>query len=149
MAYADSVMEMKRNKNHHAYWRPITAIRTLVDPNWCPLLPTPPDQEYFPGHPSATGASLHMLENIFGTAAFSEPIVLPSTDNAPSCKALAAAPPVRTFHSLAEAKEDVIMGRVWGGMHYEASDRTGSGIGETIADYVFANNLNGTQGNND
>ena len=57
MAMADAIITAWNSKIHYVFWRPITAIqegnndgnpRTVGDPNWLPLITTPP----YPDHTS-------------------------------------------------------------------------------------------------
>jgi hypothetical protein len=140
IATADAFVVQKANKNRWNYWRPITSIRQLAQPDWCPLLPTPPDQEYIAGHPTVTAAGLTTLKNLFGNQ-FLVPITLASEDTAALCVGTGTEPPSRTFTSLDQAIEEVIMARVWGGMHYEVTGRRGVDIGRQIGNFVVANKL--------
>ena len=141
IATADAFILQKANKNRWNYWRPISAIRELAQPDWCPLLPTPPDQEYIAGHPTVTAAGLSTLQHLFGTGNFSQPIVLASQDISPLCVGSAGPPPTRTFYSLEQAIEEVVMARVWGGMHYEVSGRTGVTLGRQLGSLVHSTKL--------
>jgi hypothetical protein len=141
IATADAFILQKSNKNRWNYWRPISAIRELAQPDWCPLLPTPPDQEYIAGHPTVTAAALSTLQRLFGAGKFRQPIVLASQDTSPLCVGSAGAPPTRTFHSLEQAIEEVVMARVWGGMHYEVSGRAGVKLGRQLGSWVYSTQL--------
>jgi hypothetical protein len=141
VATADAFILQKANKNRWNYWRPITAIRALAQPDWCPLLSTPPDQEYVAGHATVTAAGLSTLQHLFGTGKFRQPIVLESHNISPLCVGSAAAPPARTFHSLEQAIEEVVMARVWGGMHYEVSGRAGMTLGRQLGSLVYSTTL--------
>ena len=64
-AIADSYVAVFDAKYHYQFWRPTMAIRgadtggtekTTADPNWLPLLATPPFPEYPSGHTGACGA---------------------------------------------------------------------------------------------
>ncbi len=46
--------------------RPETAIRLYIDPQWKPLLQTPPFPEYISGHSVVSGASAEILSHYFG-----------------------------------------------------------------------------------
>ena len=51
----------------YAYWslRPVTAIRREIDPNWSPLISTPPFPSYVSGHSGASGAAATVLSAFF------------------------------------------------------------------------------------
>jgi membrane-associated phospholipid phosphatase len=51
----------------YTYWslRPVTAIRPTIDPDWSPLIPTPPFPSYVSGHSAASGAASTVLSAFF------------------------------------------------------------------------------------
>ena len=54
VAMCDAAMVCWECKYRFDFWRPVTAIRRS-DPNWTPLLPTPPFPAYTSGHSSFSG----------------------------------------------------------------------------------------------
>jgi hypothetical protein len=88
-----------------------------------------------------TAAGLSTLQHLFGAGNFSQPIVLASQDTSPLCVGSAGVPPRRTFYSLTQAIEEVVMARVWGGMHYEVSGRTGAKLGRQLGSLVHSTKL--------
>jgi PAP2 superfamily len=76
MTVADSFIVCWRAKYDRAYWRPITAIRegdtdgnpaTTADPNWTPLVDTPPYPDWPSGHGYLTSAYLRGLQHLTGS----------------------------------------------------------------------------------
>jgi hypothetical protein len=61
IAPADATAGVWNAKNTYNFWRPITAIQTVVDPTWTPLLPTPVFQEYPSGHSGLSNAAASVL----------------------------------------------------------------------------------------
>jgi hypothetical protein len=51
----------------YTYWslRPVTAIRREIDPDWSPLITTPPFPSYVSGHSGASGAAATVLSAFF------------------------------------------------------------------------------------
>jgi len=127
-AGADTGITVWAEKAKYSFWRPITAIReaaadgnprTVADPNWLPLLNTPP----YPSHPSGltslAGASARTLRHFFGTddVAF-------GTTNAVG---------TRSYTSFSQAVDEIVDARVWSGIHFRKADEDGAEIGKRVA----------------
>jgi hypothetical protein len=130
LAAADTTITVWVDKAKYSFWRPITAIRegdtdgnprTVGDPGWSPLIPTPP----YPDMPSAlsalSGASAATLQRFFGTddLAF-------GTTNAIGIP--------RTYARFSRAEDEVVDARVWSGIHFRHADEVGASIGERVAE---------------
>jgi PAP2 superfamily len=133
MAEADGLIGCHYNKYYYNYWRPITAIReadtdgnpdTTADPNWTPLIPTPPWPEYTSGHTCNTSGAVHALQAFFGTDSISFSARSPSSGT------------VRSFSTLSQALEEIIDARVWGGIHFRWADVQGAEFGKAVVDYM-------------
>lgn len=122
-----------------SFWRPITAIRdaevdgnsdTTADPNWTPLVATPPHPSYTSGHNSFAGAMLTTLANFFGddNIAF---VDRDETGNIPD----------RTFTSFSQAKDEVVLARIAAGIHWRFDDEDGRAGGEALAEYIHRTQL--------
>jgi hypothetical protein len=116
-------------------WRPITAIReadtdgnpgTIQDPNWNPLLDTPPFPDYISGHATFGAAAGQILASFFGTDNISFDI--------PSQELPGVA---RAFGSFSEFVEENALSRLYGGIHLRSSADDGIIAGTAVADYVF------------
>ena len=118
------------DKAHWRFWRPITAIReadtdgnpsTEPDPEWLPLIETPP----FPDHPSGlacvSSSIVRTLRDFFGTdrALFSGFSPVSGT--------------TRSYRRFSKALEDVIDARVYAGVHFRTADEQGARIGDRVA----------------
>jgi hypothetical protein len=124
-------------KFHFHFWRPIQAIReadkdhnpaTDPDPNWEPLLPTPPFPSYTSGHSSFSGAAATVLAEYFGT----DEIKFETTsDGLPGV--------TRRFTSFWAAAEEAGMSRIYGGIHYQFDNTDGLAGGKKVAKYVVEN----------
>ena len=75
LATADAVINCWNDKAHWSNWRPITAIRegdndgnpsTVGDPEWTPLITTPPYPDHTSGYNCGTSAFMHTAEVFFG-----------------------------------------------------------------------------------
>jgi hypothetical protein len=116
-------------------WRPVTAIReadtdgnpdTIQDPNWRPLLDTPPFPDYISGHATFGAAAGQILASFFGTDNISFDI--------PSQELPGVA---REFGSFSEFVEENALSRVYGGIHFRSSAEDGVIAGTAVGDYVF------------
>jgi hypothetical protein len=131
LAAADTTITVWVDKAKYLFWRPITAIRegetdgnprTLGDPGWSPLVPTPP----YPDMPSAlsalSGASAATLQRFFGTDDLEF-----GTTNAVGIP--------RTYARFSQAEAEVVDARVWAGIHFRHADEVGASTGERIAEW--------------
>ena len=129
MAVADAMISNIENKNTWNFWRPITVIRENFDPDWTPLLTTPPNQEYPAGHPMGSGAGIYVLAKFF-PGKLRQPVHVES----PGCG-------TRTYARVTDAVEDVINARIYGGMHFRHSGEVGAHLGKQIAHWIYDHTL--------
>lgn len=135
MATADSQIVAFAEKYKNPHWRPITAIRGVVglgvaalkgDPDWEPLLGTPPHPEYPSAHAAFSGAAEAVLTKFFG---------------ADAVRVSATFPPVfgitRNYTRFSQISEEVDNARVWGGVHFRSADRDGTAVGRRIGELVL------------
>ena len=135
MTVADAAIVAWDNKYAFSNWRPITGIRaadtdgnpdTDADPNWTPLIATPPFPSYSSGHSTFSGSSARLLAHFFGTdkIAFST-----TSDGLPGV--------TRSFTSFSQAAEEAGQSRIYGGIHWQFDNQTGLRNGRALADDVF------------
>ncbi|MDB5871479.1 MAG: superfamily protein [Ramlibacter sp.] len=135
MATADSQIIAFAEKYKNPHWRPITAIRGAgalgvpalkADPEWEPLLGTPPHPEYPSAHAVFSGAAEAVLTRFFG---------------ADSVRVSVTFPPIfgvtRTYARFSQITEEVDNARVWGGIHFRSADRDGSAVGRRIGEVAL------------
>jgi hypothetical protein len=138
LAMSDAMIGCWDAKYTYVFWRPITAItladtdgnpETTADPAWTPLIPTPPFPEYPSAHSCASGAAVRVLSHYFGerTASTVTNDALPGE--------------IRTFPSLSAALEEVVDARVFGGIHFRNSCKTGQALGSAVGQYVIEHSL--------
>jgi hypothetical protein len=138
LAMSDAMIGCWDAKYTYVFWRPITAItladtdgnpETTADPAWTPLIPTPPFPEYPSAHSCASGAAVRVLSHYFGerTASTVTNDALPGE--------------IRTFPSLSAALEEVVDARVFGGIHFRNSCKTGQALGSAVGQYVVEHSL--------
>lgn len=128
-AGADAAITVWADKAKFSFRRPITAIReaatdgnprTVADPNWLPLVNTPPYPEQPSGLSSLSAASVRTLQDFFGT----DDIAFGATN---------AVGITRNYTTFSQAVDEVINARVWSGLHFRNADEVGAAIGQRIA----------------
>lgn len=107
--------------------RPVTYIQRHIDPEWRPLIETPPFPEYPSGHSTQSGACATVLTALFGEDfAFD--------DHTHVDEGL----PVRRFASFWAAAEEAAMSRLYGGIHYRFGNEAGTEQGRCVGTYAAA-----------
>jgi hypothetical protein len=127
---ADTGIACFSEKEFWNFWRPITAIRlaetdgnprTTADPEWNALLVTPPFPDHTSGHACGTSAMMAVLRHFFGRDDISFSAY--SADSGTR----------RSFTSFTQARDEVNLARIWGGVHFRSADLQGSKLGEQVA----------------
>jgi hypothetical protein len=124
---ADSNIRCWRAKYDEAYWRPITAIREDdrdPDPDWTPLVATPPYPEYTSGHACITGATTGTLGYLFGARSIN--LEVSSTVTGTS----------RHYDSTAALDAETRNARIWLGLHFRRAMVDATAIGHYTARWV-------------
>jgi PAP2 superfamily len=133
VSVGDALIAVWDSKYFYRRWRPVTAIRagdtdgnpdTDPDPAWTPLAVTPTHAEYPAAHGSFTGAFTQALEDFFGTKKLT--ITLTSTVTGTS----------RTFDRTDDLVKEIIVARIYGGMHFRTSVVEGKVMGTKAAKWV-------------
>jgi hypothetical protein len=101
--------------------RPETAIRRYLDPQWQPLLQTPPFPEYVSGHSVVSTAAAEVLGHYFGSA-------YTYTDTTEHEFGLQG----RRFTSFGQAAEEAAISRLYGGIHFLDAIRQGQVLGQKV-----------------
>jgi hypothetical protein len=121
VAQADAFIAIWGYKYQYSLLRPRTYIRRVLDPQWEPLIPTPPFPEYPSGHSGISAAAAEVLSAVFGdTVAFRD-----STG-------LTIGSAVREFTSFREAAHEAGRSRIYGGIHFEYGNLGGRAVGECV-----------------
>ena len=135
LAMADAAIIAWDAKYVYNFWRPVTAIRaadtddnsdTEADPNWTPLLNTPPFPEYISGHSAFSAAAATVLANFYGTDQIHFTAI---SDALPGV--------IRSYESLAATAEEIGLSRIYGGIHFLSADEDGLEAGRQVGEYVF------------
>lgn len=106
--------------------RPETVIRNQLDPNWQPLLQTPPFPEYPSGHSVISASSAQILTHYFG-----ENFSFDDTTEMPYGL------PVRSFTSFQEASKEAANSRFYGGIHFMDAIDDGLKQGKSVGNWVL------------
>lgn len=141
MGLHDGLRTTFNGKFLYALWRPVTAIReaardgnpdTEADPNWLPLITTPPYPTY-PGNVACLGAvGSRVLARTFGRDD------IPFTVN----WAEVGGPGwVRPFNGFRELGDLAARGRIFAGIHFTFDHTASKGVCTQLADYIVDNQL--------
>jgi hypothetical protein len=134
MSIADGSIAIWDSKFHYGFWRPITAIQlakhdrnpdTRADPDWLPLIVTPPYPEYASGLTSVMGAASRALTRVLGTPRIDLYITS------------AAAGETRHYAWAGRLNRDAVNARVWGGIHFRTADVVGNATGRKVANWAL------------
>src|SRR5262249_28155329 len=119
----------------YCFWRPVTAIRlaendgnpdTTADPDWEPLLPTPPFPAYTSGHSTFSGAAAAGLTECCGT------------DTARFTVGSGGLPGIRrSYTGFSAAGNEAGRSRIYGSIHWEFGNADGLATGKAIGRYVY------------
>lgn len=139
LACADAGISCWDSKFFYSTWRPETAIREVTKeinpfaeahPEFIPLMTTPAFPSYTSGHSTFSAAASRIIERFFGT----DDIEFTTTsDGLPGA--------VRSYKKLSDARKEIGMSRVWGGIHFMSDNLVGQDCGLKLADYVYATAL--------
>jgi hypothetical protein len=121
IAIADAFISCWDEKYRSNLIRPETLINQYIDPDWLPILQTPPFPEYSSGHSVVSGAASVMLTKLFGDDFYFED----DTE-------LAYGLPIRSFKSFYDASSEAAISRMYGGIHYRAAIENGLEQGKRL-----------------
>ena len=145
MSAADALITVWDSKAHYSNWRPITAIReadtdgnpaTVADPNWLPLIPTPPYPDEPSGHAGLSGSFVAGLQDFFGT----DKLAWTDTNLGGMTK---------SYTRASDAIEDVVDLRVWSGIHFRTADEHGARIARQVANWRERHFFGAVRGHHD
>ena len=134
LALADAGIVSWDAKYHYQFWRPIQGIRAAPteaapelrgEPNWTPLLPTPPFPSYTSGHSTFSGAAAAILARFFGTDDVAFTV---GSDGLPGR--------TRSYKSFSAAAAEAGRSRIYGGIHWEFDNADGLSCGRNLGDYI-------------
>jgi hypothetical protein len=138
---ADAAINCWNDKYHFDFWSPWNAIArgaedqrsdTVADTTWAALL-TAPYPDWVSGHNCLDAAHTSVLRMFFGDDPVGGPFQITSTFVNPG------GPAVREFQTFSEPLAELIVARVWAGLHYRSADVEGQRLGRNVANYGAAN----------
>ena len=104
---------------------PGSYINQYIDPEWRPLIQTPPFPEHTSGHSTISSAAATVLTSLLGdNFSFTD-----STE-------MEFGIDPRTFNSFQEAAAEVGVSRMYGGIHYRRGNEAGLKCGHDVGQYV-------------
>lgn len=106
--------------------RPESVINDYIDPEWRPLIQTPPFPEYTSGHSVVSAASSEILTAIYGD----NYVFTDSTEVRFGLQA-------RKFQSFYKACDEASISRLYGGIHYMPAITNGVAQGKNIGKYIM------------
>jgi hypothetical protein len=128
IALADGFISCWDEKYRSKLVRPETVINENIDPDWVPLLQTPPFPEHTSGHSVISRAAAIALTSIFGdNFAYEDDVELEY------------GLPIRKFNSFLHASEEAAISRLYGGIHYRPAIDYGVEQGEKVGKFVVEN----------
>jgi hypothetical protein len=139
LALADSGISCWETKYYYNTWRPVTALHEIkaddnahakADPNFIPTMETPPFPSYISGHSTFSGAAAEIMAKFFGTDDIEFTL---TSDGLPGA--------ARSYKSFSQACHEVMMSRVWGGIHTVSDNTVAQKVGQQIADWVLEHAL--------
>ena len=105
--------------------RPETVINKYIDPNWQPVLQTPPFPEYTCGHSTVSSANAEALSHVFGDKfAYTDTTELEFGIES------------RSFNSFREAAIENNWARFYGGIHFHHSCIVSTEYGKKVGELV-------------
>jgi hypothetical protein len=144
IAIWDSSVACFDTKYHHNFWRPVSAIRaaeadgnqkTGADPDWAPLVFTPPFPSYASGHATFAGAARVVLERVFGEDGHSITLTHPLTPDV-----------VLQYTTFKQITDDIDDARIYGGVHFRFDQEAGAHQGRLVGDYILRHKLRPVHG---
>lgn len=132
IALYDAFISCWDEKYRSTLVRPETVINENIDPEWLPMLQTPPFPEYTSGHSVASSAASVVLTSFYGdNFAYDD-----DTE-------VEFGLPVRSYRSFYHAADEASISRLYGGIHYrpaiENGVRQGKSIGELVVSSIKVN----------
>lgn len=130
IAVSDAFISCWKSKYEFNLLRPITYIRAVIDPNWTPILNTPPFPEYSSGHSVQSSATAQVLSDLFGYR-------YSFIDRTHEMRKDIVGTP-RLFASFFDYAEEAAISRLYGGIHFRDGIHFGLKQGRIIGEEVGA-----------
>lgn len=125
IALFDAFIQCWDEKYRHNTARPETVINKYIDPEWRPLLQTPPFPEYTCGHSTGSSATAEALTHVFGdNFAYTDTTELEFGIQS------------RSFKSFRDAANENNWARFYGGIHFHNSCIVSTEYGRKVGELV-------------
>jgi hypothetical protein len=124
-AIFDAIISCWKTKYQYQHIRPITVINESIDPDWLPVLQTPPFPEHPSGHSGISASAATVLTRIFGDNF--------SFEDTSDLRYIGMK---RNFQSFNQAAAEASISRVYGGIHYRTGVDAGAIQGKEIGELV-------------
>jgi hypothetical protein len=121
IALADAFISCWDEKYRSNLIRPETVINEFIDPEWKPILQTPPFPEHTSGHSVISASAATALTSIYG-----EPFAFRDTVE------VEYGLPARSFTSFRDAADEAAISRLYGGIHYRPAIDYGVDQGKQV-----------------
>ncbi len=128
IALADAFISCWDEKYRSNLIRPETVINEHFDPEWTPLLQTPPFPEYTSGHSVISTAAAIALTDLYG-----ENFAFEDTTE------MEYGLPMRSFDSFLDASAEAAVSRLYGGIHYRPAIDNGVSQGRKVGEFIIGN----------
>jgi hypothetical protein len=137
LSMADAGIVAWHAKYKYHLWRPENAIRQAYEipitkkiaaASWKPLLESPPHPEYPSGHACYSGAAAEVLRFFFETDSFNFSAKSDTLKNS-----------TRHYDSFFSCAKEIAQSRLFGGIHFQFSNKNGLITGKRIANYICHN----------
>jgi hypothetical protein len=129
ISVSDALVACWNSKYKYNLLRPETFVRRTIQPNWRPVMHTPPHPSYPSGHAQLANAAAVILEKLYGSS-------YTFTDRShDGRKEFASAP--RTYPNLTEMARECAYSRVVLGVHFRMDSDEGLRSGAEIGNAVW------------
>jgi hypothetical protein len=135
----DGLLTTFTGKFTYALWRPVTAINSTLDdlnpltapePNWTPLIPTPPYPSY-PGNMACVGiAAATSLALGLGTDSVTFSVTWTGANGNPNV--------TRSYSSFSELAQQEADSRIYGGIHYRFDNEASQQVCPKVVEQAYA-----------
>ena len=145
MGMTDGYIGTFQEKYVDNFWRPVTAIheaatdgnwRTEPDPNWQPLVQTPPIPDHDSGHSVEGGVAATIMRRVLGTNRVEFENCSLTLDPGQTCDD--ASPVFRHFHRLPDAAAENGESRILVGFHFRHAVIDGIAHGNRIGNWTVS-----------
>jgi hypothetical protein len=146
MGMTDGYIGTFQEKYEYNFWRPVTAIHeaagdgnswTAPDPDWQPLVTTPPIPDHDSGHSVEGGVASTIMRRVFGTDKVAFSVCSLTLDAGQTCDD--ATPVMRHFTRISDAAVENGESRILVGFHFRHAVVDGTAHGKHIANWTVGN----------